>query len=40
MDPFGTLVMSLGTLLILDLAVLRFGNPRRPRPRARASRQR
>jgi hypothetical protein len=40
MDPFGTLVVSLGTLLILDFAALRLGGSRRPRPRARASRQR
>jgi hypothetical protein len=34
MDPLGTLIVSLGTLLILDLAALQLGGQRR-RPRAR-----
>jgi hypothetical protein len=40
MDPFGTLVVSLGTLLIIDFAALRLGGSRRRRPRVRASRSR
>ncbi|HEV8546523.1 MAG TPA: hypothetical protein VGQ64_09510 [Candidatus Limnocylindrales bacterium] len=40
MDPIGTLIVSLGTLLILDFAALRLGGSRRPRPRVRSSRAR
>jgi hypothetical protein len=38
MDPLGTLIVSLGALLILDLAALQLGGPkrrRRARPRYR-----
>jgi hypothetical protein len=34
MDPLGTLIVSLGALLIIDLAALQLGRPRR-RPAAR-----
>ena len=37
MDPFGTLIVSLGTLLVLDFAALKLGASSRQRPRARAS---
>ena len=40
MDPLGTLIVSLGTLIVLDLAALQLGGPRRMRNRARASRSR
>jgi hypothetical protein len=36
MDPLGTLIVSLGALLILDLAAMQLGRPkRRPSPRPR-----
>lgn len=36
MDPLGTLIVSLGALLILDFAALQLaGSKRRPRPRTR-----
>ena len=38
MDPLGTLIVSLGALLILDLAALKLGGPKRrhsARPRQR-----
>ena len=38
MDPLGTLIVTLGTLVILDIAALLLGGPRRPRTRARARR--
>jgi hypothetical protein len=34
MDPLGTLIVSLGALLIIDLAALQLGRPRR-RPSSR-----
>jgi hypothetical protein len=40
MDPLGTLLVSLGTLLVLDLAALQLGAPRRERTRTRATRSR
>jgi hypothetical protein len=40
MDPLGTLIVSLGTLIVLDLAALQLGAPRRPRTRTRATRSR
>jgi hypothetical protein len=40
MDPLGTLLVSLGTLIVLDLAALQLGGPRRPRSRTRATRSR
>jgi len=40
MDPLGTLIVSLGTLIVLDLAALQLGGPRRPRTRTRAARSR
>jgi hypothetical protein len=39
MDPLGTLIVTLGTLVILDLAALQLGRPSRPRARPRASRR-
>jgi hypothetical protein len=39
MDPLGTLIVTLGTLLILDLAALQLGRVQRPRTRARGSRR-
>ena len=36
MDPLGTLLVSLGTLIVLDLAALQLGSPRRTRTRTRA----
>ena len=35
MDPLGTLIVTLGTLVVLDLAALQLGGYRRPRARAR-----
>jgi hypothetical protein len=38
MDPLGTLIVSLGALLVIDLAARQLGRPRRrpaPRPRYR-----
>jgi len=40
MDPLGTLILSLGTLIVLDLAALQLGGPRRQRSRIRAHRPR
>jgi hypothetical protein len=40
MDPLGTLLVSLGTLIVLDLAALQLGGPRRSRTRTRATRSR
>jgi hypothetical protein len=40
MDPLGTLIISLGTLIVLDLAARQLGGSRRPRPRVRTDRQR
>ena len=40
MDPLGTLIVSLGALIVLDLAALQLGGPRRSRPRTRATRSR
>ena len=39
MDPLGTLIVTLGTLVILDIAALQLGKTRRPRDRARGSRR-
>jgi hypothetical protein len=39
MDPLGTLIVTLGTLIILDLAALQLGKTGRPRSRARATRR-
>jgi hypothetical protein len=39
MDPLGTLIVTLGTLVILDIAALQLGKARRPRDRARSSRR-
>lgn len=40
MDPLGTLIVTLGTLIVLDLAALQLGGTRRPRSRTRATRTR
>jgi hypothetical protein len=40
MDPLGTLIVSLGMLIVLDLAALQLGGPRRSRTRTRATRSR
>jgi hypothetical protein len=40
MDPLGTLLVSLGTLIVLDLAARQLGGPRRSRTRTRANRSR
>jgi hypothetical protein len=40
MDPLGTLIVSLGTLIVLDLAALNLGGSRRSRTRSRAARTR
>jgi hypothetical protein len=40
MDPLGTLIVSLGTLIVLDLAALQLAGSRRPRNRTRAARSR
>ena len=40
MDPLATLIVSLGTLLVLDLAALNLGGVRRPKNRVRATRSR
>jgi len=40
MDPLGTLLVSLGTLIVLDLAARQLGGPRRSRTRTRATRSR
>jgi hypothetical protein len=39
MDPLGTLIVTLGSLVILDIVALQLGAPRRPRARARGSRR-
>jgi len=39
MDPLGTLIVSLGTLIVLDLAALQLGGHRR-RTRSRGARSR
>ena len=39
MDPLGTLIVTLGTLVILDIAALQLGKVRRPRARARGPRR-
>jgi len=39
MDPLGTLIVTLGTLLILDIAALQLGGGRRPRNRVRGPRR-
>jgi hypothetical protein len=39
MDPLGTLIVSLGALIVLDLAALQLGGPRR-RTRSRVTRSR
>jgi len=36
MDPLGTLIVSLGALIVLDLAAHQLGRSRRSRPRTRA----
>ena len=38
MDPLGTLIVTLGTLVILDIAALQLGGTRRSRARARGKR--
>ena len=40
MDLLGTLLVSLGTLIVLDLAALQLGEPGRTRTRTRATRSR
>jgi len=40
MDPIGTLIVSLGALIVLDLAALQLGGSRRSRTRSRATRSR
>jgi hypothetical protein len=40
MDPLGTLIVSLGTLIVLDLAARQLGAPQRPRSRSKATRSR
>jgi hypothetical protein len=40
MDPLGTLIVSLGTLILLDFAALQLGGPRRSRTRSRTTRTR
>jgi hypothetical protein len=40
MDPLGTLIISLGTLIVIDLAALRLARSARPRPRVRSARPR
>jgi len=39
MDPLGTLIVTLGTLVILDIAALQLGKSNRPRPRVKGSRR-
>ena len=38
MDPFGTLIVTLGTLVVMDFVALQLGGYRRPRARARGRR--
>jgi hypothetical protein len=40
MDPLGALIVSLGTLIVLDFAALRLGGEQRRRPRHRTTRSR
>jgi len=40
MDPLGTLIVSLGALIVLNLAAHQLGGIRRPRSRTRATRSR
>jgi hypothetical protein len=40
MDPLGTLIVTLGALLVLDLAALQLGGSSRSRTRTRPSRTR
>ena len=40
MDPLGTLIVSLGTLLVLNLAALQLGGSRGSRTRSRVTRTR
>ena len=40
MDPLGTLLVSLGALIVIDLAAHQLGGSRRPRPRSRVIRSR
>ena len=40
MDPLGTLIVSLGALIVLDLAAIQLGGSRRSRTRTRATRSR
>jgi hypothetical protein len=40
MDPLATLIVSLGTLIVLDLAAIQLGGPRRSRSRTRPARSR
>jgi hypothetical protein len=40
MDPLGTLIVSLGALIVLDLAATQLGGSRRTRPRHRVIRSR
>jgi hypothetical protein len=40
MDPLGTLIVSLGTLIVLDLVALQLGGSTRTRTRTRPSRSR
>ena len=40
MDPLGTLIVSLGTLIVLNLAALQLGGSPRSRTRSRATRSR
>jgi hypothetical protein len=39
MDPLGTLIVTLGTLLILDIAALQLGRTGKPRARAKGNRR-
>lgn len=38
MDPLGTLIVTLGTLVILDFVAHQLGGTQRPRARARGRR--
>jgi hypothetical protein len=40
MDPLGTLIVSLGALIVIDLAARQLGGSRRARPRSRVIRSR
>jgi hypothetical protein len=39
MDPLGALIVTLGTLVVLDFAALKLGENKRPRDRTRAHRR-